>query len=302
MSALPLARRTALFLALGLLAGRSAAPAEPTRVALVVEAAPGGAEVTPSGGTTRALHRFDWLPLGSRVVANDATVVLAFVNGKRWQAPPGALLTVGREGPGPGSSGLRELEPLPELPALVGVADGVRAGSRAGALRIRGGVGGLYPGGGATALAHATVLRFLPVLGATGYRVAIENREETVVYQVETRSTEVEVPDSVLEAGASYFWTVASKGVEPPHRGASCFRTLDRATASTRATLADAIARDGSPSAWGLLAACDRDLGLLFEARTGLAEARGRSPGDRYLEAAVKELEELLSEATGCPE
>jgi hypothetical protein len=146
------------------------------------------------------------------------------------------------------------------------------------------------------------VLRFLPVLGATGYRVAIEDGEERVVYRVETRSTEVAVPDKVLEAGASYFWTVGSIGVEPPHRGAACFRTLDRATAATRASLSEALAKDGSPSALGLLAACDRALGLLFEARTAFAEAHRRSSDDTALEAAAKEVEGLLSEATGCPE
>jgi hypothetical protein len=54
-------------------------------------------------------------------------------------------------------------------------------------------------------------LRWTTVVGADLYRVQIWNRDGTIVWSTETRTTSVPVPSQLIAAGGSYLWEVKAR-------------------------------------------------------------------------------------------
>jgi hypothetical protein len=151
-------------------------------------------------------------------------------------------------------------------------------------------------------LAEGATLRFLPTLGATGYRITVfdENRREVLVR--ETMAPELLLPAGSLQAGASYRWTVSVLGVDPsPPPASACFQTLDPETATRRTRLRDAVMAEGSSSALALLASCEQSLGLLEEARESFLAAQRLAPADEGLARALRELDQRIASEHDCP-
>jgi hypothetical protein len=241
-------------------------------VALVASLSGTVSATTPGADVSHPLQLFDWLAPGTKLrVADVGSVVLAFSSGKRWQIGPGARVNIGATAVEAVSGQLVELPAVGPLPAAARLAAEAQPGARSGALRIRGNqVVDLYPRTGVVALPDHASLRFRPVPGATGYRVAIEDEVGAVVFQAEARDSPVAVSPGVLKPGSRYRWTVRALGPSIAARGEEELVTLD--------------------------AGVDRGLGLLREACDGVSKALAAAPADDALRAALAQLERDLGD------
>jgi len=155
---------------------------------------------------------------------------------------------------------------------------------------------GLYPRCGAAVLADEAVLHFQPVEGARGYRIEVQNLQGWPVFQVDVESLPVKVPAGTLHAGLSYRWTVCT--LDSPVAiacGEAGLVTLSKDNARTREKVREILESD-IPDSLPLLAAIDRRLGLLLEARDELREALDRKPGDPGLLQAFDEIATQLED------
>jgi CHAT domain-containing protein/tetratricopeptide (TPR) repeat protein len=275
-------RLAALGLLLGLLllnppTGAARRTADP--VALVYALA-GEATVSLPAAEPRPLRLFDRLPAGADITAGPGCrLELAFANGLRYELRQGARARLGRTDLTSRSGSVHPLPTVPPLPRLAAAAAG-EAGPEAGAVRIRAEtVDGLYPHGGAAALAGAATLRFVPVSGAGTYQVEVQDRQGEVVFATRTADSEVAVPAGILRPGRRYGWSVRTvERVGPVAHGKADFVTLAERDSEAREALRAALAREGDGAAWALLAAVDESLGLLVEARDGLLAAAAGPP------------------------
>jgi hypothetical protein len=275
-----------------------ASPAVADEVAALVSALKG--EVRVSGpAAPRPLELFDWLPPGASLeTAAGASLTLAFANGSRYELGPLARATVATDGLQKTAGPVKALAAVPKLPRLVALAADERVGAQAGAVRVRAAqIGGLYPHGGAMALADAAALRFRPLPGVTRYRVEIETRDGERVLQTESDgSSAVPVPAGLLKAGAVYYWRVRAlegSGLTPASE--ELLRTVSEEAAASRAALRAAVAGSSDASSLSLLAAVDRSLGLLIEAEGGLEAALAAAPQDAGLRKALERAKREVS-------
>jgi hypothetical protein len=251
----------------------AAATAPPEPVALVYEVE-GRAEKAVPGSSPRPVKLFDRLPARTTLnAAAGSRLALAFVTGKRYEIDGPAEATLGRADLSNRSGSVRPLPAVPPLPRLPAIAEEESPGSKAGAVRIRGGeIAVLSPAGGEAALADATVLRFESSRGAARYRIEIEDVRGTVVFRLETEVSTVEVPAGTLAPGSRYHWTVTALGQPGPvSRGDGDFRTLPRKTAEARARWRKAVAAMDGGHSRALLEAVDHALGLRSERPQGAA-------------------------------
>jgi len=279
--------RTALATIAGAAVCAGAAEQGPDRpVALVVEMADGAiATCTTSDGRKRTIERLDWLPDKSRVEAGSADLLVVFEPGVRYRFGRGARFTVSARGPEETAGPVEELERIPSLPLLT-LAKEARPGPRAGGLRIRGGLQGLYPDEPARALCNGTFLSFVPAPGATSYQVVVRDGQGQVLWQAVTESPALAVPQGILRPAAPHSWTVTTQGLVPELMGTARFATLSESEAGERERLRAKLGASASDRA--LLGAVDLRLGLLESAREHLEAARAQEPSSavsRWLEA-----------------
>jgi hypothetical protein len=282
------------FLSFGVLLALLVKQEAPQPVAALVYSLAGEASLQAPGTTGRPVRLFDRLAAGTSVeVGPDSRLELAFQNGRRYELGERSRVTVGAKDLVSRSGNVGSLPSVPPLPRLSPIAAEDRPGPKAGAVRIRAErIQGLYPCRGATTLPAGTVLRFQPVPGAGRYRIEAQDTQGRVVFRAETVKTETEVPDGILHPGTRYHWTVRT--VDRPGsvaRGEADFVTLSGHTAREREELRSALTAEGRGESLALLAAIDRSLGLLLEARWALEEALARSPGDSSLAEELAALE-----------
>lgn len=268
----------------------------PKPVALVYSLT-GEASLTVLKEERRPLRLFDRLSAGTTLeMGPGSRLALAFVNGLRYELGEGSRVTLGTKDLASRQGPVRPLPHFPPLPRLSAIAAEDRPGPRAGAVRIRAErIKGLYPRGGAAALAEETVLRFEPIEGAGKYRIEVQDRQGNVVFATETTASPVKLPSGGLKPGMRYGWTVRTiERAVSAARGEADFATLPRQIAEARETLRRAVETAGDSASLALLAEVDRSLGLLAEARDGLRAAAQASPGDTLLAAALAGLERRL--------
>jgi hypothetical protein len=286
-----------LFTGLSLLIETVPAKAASPPVAIVY-ALSGGAQCAAPGERPRAAHLFDRLVRGETLeVAPGGNLALAFADGRRYELSGGAWAKIGAAGLAERAGSVRPLTPVPVLPRLAAIAPQDAAMAHAAAaVRIRGNaVTGLYPRHGAGALADGTRLRFHS--GGGQYRVEVQDASGAVVFQVDTAADEVRVPAGPLAPGERYHWTVRTLDQPgPEERGEADFATLPAELARQREALRRAVAVADGGAAPALLAAVDRVLGLLAEARDELRAALAASPDDAALRTALADLERQLQE------
>jgi hypothetical protein len=226
-------------------------------------------------------------------VGAGSRAVLVLAGGSRFALGGGARATVHADRLTSTSGSIDQLPALPALPQLVALDDS--APRALGGVRLRTTViGGISPANG-SAIASATVLRFNAVPGAATYRVEIEDNKGRVIFEAQAMSPQVQVPPDVLEAGASYYWTVRTldrQGAQA--RGSADFRTLSTEEVRKREELRRTLQAGGDASSLALLAAIDQHLGLHHDALQGFRAALVRSPGDEALEKAIRQLEAML--------
>ncbi len=249
--------------------------ARPKPVAIVYEVTGNALRLEP-GRARQPVRRFDWLPAGAAFeVAPGSRLALAFVTGKRYAIFGPARATLGAGDVAARAGEVRALPAVPPFPRLAPIAEDDDPGAGAGAVRLRGeGIGGLYPDGGASALAAAVTLRFAGVAGAERYGIEVEDRQGKVVYRTISAATRLRLPAGALRPGMGYHWSVRTLDRSPLARGEADFATLSPGRARARETLRRFVKRTADRDIIPLLAGVDRQLGLLAE-----AEAELREPG-----------------------
>ena len=262
--------------------------------------------VAPPSSRPQVLSAFDWLTARSLVTVNAGSrLTLAFVDGRRCEIEGAATVVVTATGPRLRSGTLRSLPPVPPFPRFPVLAREGAPGVRSGAVRIRVGldtpIRGVYPRAGARSVAAATVLQFDPVAGMTdSYHVEIEDESGATVFEADTRSPSLPVPDAALRAGARYFWRVqATDRVGATSSGAGEVVTLHADDVRRRSALHRALEERPEPELRLLLAEIDWRLGLWREARDGFQAALATSPDPVAVQARLSRIEERLGDERG---
>jgi hypothetical protein len=249
----------------------------------------------PHGGQPRMLELFEWIPAGSILeTGSGSSLTLAFQSGVRYVMGEKTRAMVTEVGL---TSVVGQVQALAAVPPLPRVPELVKPPTRVGAIRIRGeSVKGLYPSERSATLAGGTILQFAPVPGAGKYRVEIEDESGKSVFDAETQSPFVSVSPGVLKSQTRYYWKVRT--LDKPGevaRGEGEFMTLSAEAEKGRAALKEALEKAGDAASLALLAAIDRDLGLLSESREEFRAALAKSPGDAGLRQALESVERQLA-------
>jgi hypothetical protein len=266
--------------------------------ALVVTAS-GPLSVSERSGGVRSIGALEWLPSGSTLDSGRQTALVALAGGRRFELLAGARVRVAPDRLEVLAGTAHELERVPPIPKVARLAAHEQAGTRSGAMRIRGRrIGRLYPRGEAVTLAEATTLRFSPEPGIVDYQVELEDDEGATVFHVATRGGEVLVARDVLRPGRRYRWSVRGGSADGLARGEAEFSTLELEAAAARQKLVESIGDSQQVAALALLAEVDRQLGLLLEARDRFALAVERAPGSSELSAALRKIEAQLRDET----
>jgi hypothetical protein len=256
--------------------------------------------IEAAGKSTGAVHVFDWLPTASSVeVGSDSSVTLAFANGDRYEIGKNSKVLLSAKGPKLGRGTMRLLDHVAPIPRLALTAASNPPGARSGAIRLRGGkprgIDPMYPLTGTSALPDAVVLRFAPVSGVARYRVGIEDQAGRTIFETDTQSSQVAVPAGTLSAGSHYRWRVETlDSVTAAVCGESEFATLSAQAIEQRVSFKIAVETRGDAESLALLAAIDRSLGLLLEARNEFRDALAKSPTDPALRQITEELKKEL--------
>ena len=273
------------------------AAADVDAVALIVTAT-GTLTVSEDGREARRATALDWLRAGAILESPaGSTAVLALAGGRRYEVAPRSRARVAAEGIEILAGRARELPRIAPLPRLGALSPDAHAGSRAGALRVRGRrLRDLYPRADATSLAGSTTLAFSSLPGVTEYHVEVEDEEGETVFHVTTRGSAVPVSPDVLRPGQRYRWSVRGNSPEGLARGEAEFSTLDTEAVRARQQLRASPGLADDVASLALLAEVDRNLGLMQEARDGFARALERTPGDSALRQALDQVESRLRE------
>ncbi len=229
-------------------------------------------------------------------LAPEATVILAFVDGSRYEIRGPAKVTMAQSGPRRTFGRVMELtkvSPIPELPAI---AVAQNTGSHGGAISLSRKFNANKNRCPASyVIASAPRLLFSPIEGAKGYLVIIEVNDETPAYRGETKTTELVVPKGKLDPGTHYKWRVEAifeSGEKRAVRGPYRFWTLPANRVEARTKLLKSVEGIGDASSWSLLAAIDRQLNLRFDAIHDLRTALKLDPDNRQFKKALKLLEQ----------
>jgi len=280
----------------------AAAPPEP--IAIVYGLSGSATTRLSAAGARRPAQRFEWLGAGTEIAVDPGgTLLLAFADGSRYELGGGAKATLWPRGGLASSSGpVRALASVSPLPKLEGLAADARAGSRAGAVRLRGlRIAGLYPRDDASVLPNEALLSFAPLPGATRYKIQVEDETGNAVFDAEVAGSSVVVSPGVLRPGARYHWTVRSLGVSDPARGEADFVVLAAESLTAREELRRSLREPADAESLALLAEVDCRLGLLAEARRGFEAARAKAPDDKALAAALERIDRQMNEQGGDP-
>lgn len=233
---------------------------------------------------------FDWLAEGARLrLGPQSRATLILVNGHRFELGPEARATIGTTRLTATSGPIRELDPLPPVPKLAGLAvsSGAAAGSR---FRGSGKIAGMCPRNGMIALAGTVRLSFEKVDGAAIYQITVEDRDGNPIADERTRTPEITAP---LEAGAHYSWTVRAFGAAGVIAEEQAqFDTLSKEQAQAREVFAERIRRE--PRGAAILARLDFDGGLVRDAIEEFEEALKAAP-DPAIERALAQARAALS-------
>lgn len=267
-----------------------------TKPVAIIYSLAGEASLATSDGASRPVRLFDRLVPGTTVEAGPSSrLAMAFMNGLRYELGEHSQVTLGPRDLASRTGPVRALPRVPPLPRLSPIAAQDRPGPRAGAVRIRGErITGLYPRGGAAALAGETVLRFDPVAATREYRIEVQDSQGRTVFRTDIESPPVKVPAGKLVAGLDYLWTVRT--VDRPSavaRGEAEFVILSETAAQARDESRKVLAAEGADSLL-LLVEIDRSLGLLLDARENLRAFLADEPGDPVLWEALAEIEMRL--------
>lgn len=247
----------------------------------------------PGARSRTAVVPWEWLPAGSTIeLAAKSSATLILLNGHRFELGPGARAEVTAESLARTRGPVQQLEPLPPMPKPAPIAGS--APQIAGASRIRGTeIRGLYPHDGTALLPGPAKLSFLPVAGASGYRVELVDEQGSVLLNLRSKATEVDVPEGMLRAGKRYGWLVEALGPEGAiAREWTGFVTVSEEDRARRAALASATEADSL----ALLAAVDFRLGLLREAQEEFLAALKLKPHDTAIQHALELVQTALSE------
>lgn len=267
--------------------------------AALIVAVTGPLTVSEHGRETRPAAALDWLRAGAVVEpAAGATAVLALAGGRRYEITTGCRVRVSAEALDVLTGHARELPRFAPLPRLSLLSPDARAGSRAGALRVRGlRLRGLYPRADAATLAASAALAFSAAPGIVEYHVEVEDEEGATVFHATTRGSSVPVSPGVLQPGRRYRWSVRGSSSEGVARGEAEFITLDAEAAQARDRLRASVGEARDAASLTLLAEVDRSLGLLQEAHDGFTRALASAPGDDRLRQALAQVDARLREA-----
>jgi hypothetical protein len=239
-------------------------------VTAIVCALSGRVQAVKAPAKPKDAQLFQWLAAGTTLeVAPEGRVVLAFRDGRRQELTGGSRARVEPAGVVVEHGAVRDLAPLPALADVLALKAEESAGSRAGAVRVRGPrIRGLSPGGDAASLAGQTILRFEPVRGAPRYRVEVRDASGALAFEAVTDQPPIPVPPGALRPATRYAWKVRTvERPGPAAEGVESFHTLDDASVQARERLRSQVDRAGDPEALALLAEMDRRLGLRSDAR-----------------------------------
>ncbi len=256
---------------------------------------------TLSGRVTQnhvAVSNLEWLAKGATLdigLKSNATVIL--LSGRRFELGSGAQATVTADALTDTKGPIKELKPLPPIPAPAPLAD--RSATASGAVRFRGpnDVRNLYPREGMTAIADSINLTYSPVADASAYRVEIQDEDGNSVANWQTTATRVAIP-GMLKPGSHYSWHVRAIGrAGIIGNGSASFVTLTKQETERRTSFFTAIRQESAhATALGLMAGLDFRIGLLHEAQEGLQAALKLQPGDAGLQRALHLVEAALVE------
>ena len=289
---MPISSRLRLIFALTI-AGANAHAAECCQNSVaVVQSLSGSASMQAPGTRNRtAVFPWEWLPAGCTIeLGAKSNAVVILLNGHRFELGPGAKAEVSAESLAHTRGPVQQLEPLPPMPKSAPIAGS--APQIAGASRIRGSeVRGLYPRDGAALLPMSAKLSFLPVAGASGYRVELVDEQDNILLNQRVKATETEVPEGLLQAGKRYVWLVEALGPEGAiARDWTGFVTVSEEDRARRAGLAKA-------ADLALLADVDFRLGLLREAQEEFLAALNLKPHDTSIQHALELVQTALGDA-----
>jgi len=249
-------------------------------VAIIVSLS-GQASIRTSAAVATPASNLAWLAAGVTVESgakSALTIILA--NGRRYELGERARVTVNADALTTLSGAVRELQRLPPMPKLAGIAGDHR--TLAGGIRLRGASKlHLYPAGGAAALPGAVTLSFAPIDSATSYNVTLMDQNEDVVLTRQTSAASVDVPRNVVKPGAKYTWRVRAIGSGAVlAEGEAGFEAISQENVAERKSLAAALSEMKESDRLALLAAVDLQLGLFAEAVDELSSALRERPGD----------------------
>jgi hypothetical protein len=182
-------------------------------VALVTDLV--GPVTVRAGEQSRSLHMFDRLSTGDVVATGvGARVVLAFLNGSRFEVGAGSEVMIEVESVHGNRGDVQILSPVQTAPEIAAIPALDNPAGRSCASRIRivprrsMKVESLYPRDYAAVPADAAVLGFAPLSQVTRYRVEVSNGRSETVLVVETDTPEVVIPEGLLQPGTEYRWQV----------------------------------------------------------------------------------------------
>jgi hypothetical protein len=256
-------------------------------VAVVASLTGDATALPPRASTPAAIHALDWLDAGMRIdVHAKSTMKLILVNGRSYELSGGAKATIAADGLTATNPQVHELSRLPPIPKFVPIAAG--GAEVPGATAIRGPrMKSLYPNQ-LPAIASQVKLTYAPVPDVANYSVILQDSEETVLLRLSTTATSVDVPADMLKPGTSYAWRVRALGVGGLlGEGRASFVTMSKDALDRRTAFAEAMKSDEEPMRLALLAAVDRQMGLLAEACGELEHALELKPSDPALQQAL---------------
>jgi hypothetical protein len=152
----------------------------------------------------------------------------------------------------------------------------------------------LYPNSNQAVLSDSVILRYSAVRQALRYRAVIMDEKRHAVFDKETATTEITVPVGVVSPGSHYHWQIATIGKGPVNQGYGEFTALPADIAQERALFKENLAKKGDPESLALIAAIDRALGLLLEARNEFMAALRKSE-NLQIRAMVEELDRQIA-------
>jgi hypothetical protein len=272
----------------------------PNSPVAIVSEMQGKADVLIPGQAPKLLKLFDWLEAGSSVMVRpQSRVVLVFSNGKRYELPSGNEAVLQKDSLKNYKGFSRILVSVPPLRRLPELAASLPPGNASGAIRIRGDIAftRLYPNSNQAVLSDSVVLRYSAISQAQRYRIVLQDEAGRAVFDEETTETEVTVPSGIVQPGSHYHWHITTIGKGPVHHGYGEFTALPANIAQERALFKKKIDKNVDAENLALMAAIDRTLGLLYEARNEFS-ASLQEREDPQIRAIVEQLDQEIAQAS----